>query len=69
MNVGNGKVDSTRRTIDHTLLLMGNAVHHMPSSSNYIQVKRRKAAYVGIIVITISVVILTILDGVITKII
>ena len=69
MTVGNGKEDSTQKMDVHTLLLMGNAVHHMPSSSNYIQVKRRKAVWLGIIVITLSVVILTILYGAITKII
>ena len=69
MTVGNGKGDSTQKMDVHTLLLMGNAVHHMPSSSNYIRAKRRKAALLGTIVITLSVVILTILFGVITKII
>ena len=69
MTVGNGKGDSTQKMDVHTLLLMGNAVHRMPSSSNYIRAKKRKAVWLGISVITLSVVILTILFGVITKII
>ena len=69
MNVGNGKADLTQRTIDRTLLLQGNAVHHMPLSSNYIRAKKRRAVWLGISVITLSVVILTILYGVIIKII
>jgi len=68
MTVGNGKEKSTPKTIDPTLLLMGNAVHPMPMSWKRTQAKYKRDDKFFIAVITLLVVILIICGGVLIKI-
>jgi hypothetical protein len=67
MSVGNGKEKSTPKTIDPTLLLMGNAVHLMPTSWKRVQEKRKRNNKFFIAAIILLVAILITYGGVLTK--
>ena len=67
MTVGNGKERSTPKTIDPTLLSMGNAVHLMPTSWKRIQEKNKKDDRFFIAVITLLVVVLITFGGVLIR--
>ena len=68
MTVGNGKESLTPKTTDLTLLLMGNAVHLMPTSWKRIQGKNKMDDKFFIAVIILLVVVLIICGGVLIKI-
>ena len=67
MTVGNGKERLTPKTTDLTLLLMGNAVHLMPTSWKRIQEKNKKDDRFFIAVITLLVVVLITFGGVLIR--
>ena len=67
MTAGNGKERSTPKTTDLTLLLMGNAVHLMPTSWKRTQGKNKKDDRFFIAVIILLVVVLITFGGVLIK--
>jgi len=67
MTVGNGKERSTPKTTDLTLLLMGNAVHPMPTSWKRTQGKNKMDDKFFIAVIILLVVVLITFVGALIK--
>jgi len=54
MNAGPGKEDTTRKTLDPTLLAMGGSVQHMSGYSNFIQEKKQARDWLSIVVTMVS---------------
>ena len=69
MRAGRGQEDSIRKMAAPTSLLMGRSVQRMTSSSNYRQERRRMVVWLAIAAITVSVAILGIYSGALSRII